>query len=386
MRGFSKMRAPVLILLLSLTACSVRGGNDDTPEFLELVFVNLGHESTVKTIKVLQISEGGVLRDVPGSRFDVGGPFAVHPSGRFLYNESYCYLVDASTGALRWKNETGVTPLFPGAPFTYTASMFIDPTGRFLFQNIYVASEDINPMGPEHGFAVWRIDGATGALTRALGGVPLHHQAPYGSFVFDPDGKFAYMIGEGALFAYTIDPDTGGLADIPGSPYSVGYDRDREPFYSSAVHPEGKCIYFAGDSRLSIFAIDTVSGTLTEIEGSPVASGLFPMALSIDPLARFVYAASRDQNALFVYSVDPVTGSLSEAAGSPYTLPGPPRDVAVAPSGRYVYITITELGLIQAFVVNADSGVQTLTAGPQFVVPTATGHIVAGRIRQGSAH
>jgi len=132
------------------------------------------------------------------------------------------------------------------------------------------------------------------------------------------------MIGEGALYAYAIDPNTGGLADIPGSPYPVGYDRDKEPFYSSAVHPEGKCIYLAGDSRISVFAIDAVSGALTEIEDSPVASGLFPMALSVDPLARFVYAASRDQNALFAYSIDPVTGSLSEAAGSPYPLPGAP--------------------------------------------------------------
>jgi len=186
MRSLIKMAAPVLTFLFGLAACSAGGGNGETAEFLDFVFVNLGHESTVNTIKALQISEGGVLRDVPGfravpgPRYDVGGPFAVHPSGRFLYNESYCYLVDAATGALMWKKETGVTALFPSGTLTYTASMFIDPLGRFLFQNTCVV-EEWGLKGPQHGFAVWRIDGSTGALTRAQGGVPLHYKAPYGA-------------------------------------------------------------------------------------------------------------------------------------------------------------------------------------------------------------
>jgi DNA-binding beta-propeller fold protein YncE len=103
----------------------------------------------------------------------------------------------------------------------------------------------------------------------------------------DPTGKFAYVVNieefgllNGGVTGYKIDPTTGALTAIAGSPFAAG-----ETPISVAVDPTGKFAYVANiDSNdVSGFAIDPTTGALTAISGSPffAGSGSGPVSIAI---------------------------------------------------------------------------------------------------------
>jgi hypothetical protein len=85
------------------------------------------------------------------------------------------------------------------------------------------------------------------------------------SVAVDPAGKFVYVANEGGnVSGYTINPTTGALAAIPGSPFpSAGGSN------SEAVDPAGKFTYVANtfSNDVSAYTIDAVGGALTPHTG-----------------------------------------------------------------------------------------------------------------------
>ena len=103
--------------------------------------------------------------------------------------------------------------------------------------------------------------------------------------------RFAYVANRGSnnISAYSIDPATGILAVIAGSPFAAG----NLPV-AIAVDSTGHFAYVVNqlDATLSAFSIDRNSGALTEVSGSPFATGLSPTSVAIDPSSSFVYVAN----------------------------------------------------------------------------------------------
>jgi len=134
-------------------------------------------------------------------------------------------------------------------------------------QFAYVANSIIGP-GNVSGYT---ISPATGALA-AFAGSPFAAGEEPLSMAVDPSGKFAYVVNggfPGTVSGFTIDPVTGALTAIGGSPFAAGVFSN-----SVAVHPSGKFVYVSnagpqvvGD--ISGYTIDPVTGTLTAIAGSP---------------------------------------------------------------------------------------------------------------------
>jgi DNA-binding beta-propeller fold protein YncE len=228
------------------------------------------------------------LTPVPGSPFAAGAyafSAAIDPSGKFAYVVNVCssnvnsgcigngnvsaYTIDGTTGAL--------API-PGSPFAGgqdSLSVAVDPSGKFA----YVANDT-------DSISIYGIDSATGALSQVPG---LAYTAPTVpvAVAVDPLGRFAFtanscgigICANGSVSANTINGNTGALTPVPGSPFYAG----RTPV-AVAADPSGKFVYVvnggAGDGGVWVYAIDSASGTLTQV-GSSVLAGQESTSLAI---------------------------------------------------------------------------------------------------------
>jgi 6-phosphogluconolactonase len=73
------------------------------------------------------------------------------------------------------------------------------------------------------------------------------------SVTVDPTGRFVYVACGSSVSEYSIDPTTGGLSPIPGSPFQAG----NTP-YSVTVAPSGKFAYVANGSGSDILAYQSI--------------------------------------------------------------------------------------------------------------------------------
>jgi 6-phosphogluconolactonase (cycloisomerase 2 family) len=281
--------------------------------------------------------------------------------GRFAYianlgsNNISAYAVDASSGALTE---------IDGSPFTTLATSPIavtaDANGKFL----YCASS--------RGIEIFAIDPMSGALTETSGSPVINPYLPY-SVTIDPTGQFAYTANisggppnANGVWAYSINATTGWLTSIGTLPAGSGPS-------DGAVLPSGKFLYItnsASDS-ISVFAINSTSGALTAISGSPFATGSSPWSVAITSSGNFAYVANRGANTISGYGIDPNTGALSAIAGSPFMGDGAPEHVALDISGKFLYATNSASSNISAYRIGATDGALSAVAGSPFTAGTS---------------
>ena len=72
------------------------------------------------------------------------------------------------------------------------------------------------------------------------------------------------------------------------------------------------------DHTISGFSVNTSTGSLTPIPGSPFAAGNTPWAMAVEPSGTFAYAANVGGNDVTRYRINGSTGALSPVAGSPF--------------------------------------------------------------------
>jgi YVTN family beta-propeller protein len=60
-----------------------------------------------------------------------------------------------------------------------------------------------------------------------------------------------------------------------------------------------------------------------------VASGTFPLSIVADPGGQFLYAANETSNDVSVFSVDTATGALTAVSGSPFAAGRGSRAIAI---------------------------------------------------------
>jgi 6-phosphogluconolactonase (cycloisomerase 2 family) len=124
---------------------------------------------------------------------------------------------------------------------------------------------------------------------------------------------------------YSINTATGTLAALSGSPLSTGSSPE-----SLAIDPAGRFLYAAnvtGANEVTSFSITPSNGMLTAV--SSVGSGTFPLNIVVDPAGQFAYAANQNSNNVSVYSINATTGALTQVPGSPFAAGVNPRGVAL---------------------------------------------------------
>jgi 6-phosphogluconolactonase (cycloisomerase 2 family) len=324
----------------------------------------------------------GALTPVTGSPF--GGnisPFygASDPAGKFLYavdqfnGRIYGFSIDQTTGAL-----TGVE----GSPFTPRASEavmpIVDPTGSFLYvTNLDTCGDDCK--GAVSAFKI----APDGSLIE-MAGSP--YTTDYGTFgiAMAPSGKFLYtMNGRNCcravqtVSAFQVDPVSGALTAIDGSPFSAGGIAS-----FAAFHPSGNFLYVivSGEgTAVQTFSINPTTGALSSTD-SFVNLGQNPQGIDVDTIDDFLFVANngstgagRVDGSIQVFHIDATTGALTQVLGSPFTTTGSnPLQPAVDRSCKYLYVTNnnvpggTAADYVLAFAIDPITGNLTGVPGSPF--------------------
>jgi 6-phosphogluconolactonase len=319
-------------------------------------FVYVGNAESNEVI-VLQLDrQSGDLTTVekvpiPGiTKPGISTPMAVSPDRRILYvgtrGEPQIvagFAIDPATGKLK---HLGSGPLPDSMAYIAT-----DRTGRYLLGASYpghkVTVSPIGPPGtvqpahqilPDHPNAhsilpdagnrnvivptlgndsvnQFRFDAATGKLTpNAPPSVRVKEKAGPRHFVFHPNGKIVYVLGEldGAVYVFDYDAATGQLKEKQ-SASALPPDFQGKPSAADLhITPDGRFLYGSErtSSTLAGFKVDPATGTLTPI-GS-VATEKQPRGFNIDSTGRYLLAVGQLSHGLSSYRIDPESGKLAK--------------------------------------------------------------------------
>lgn len=134
----------------------------------------------------------------------------------------------------------------------------------------------------------------------------------------------------------------------------------------SRSSPEFLFASLPGNNSIADFQIDTGTGALTPIAGSPFsATGKTPMGLAVHPSGRFLYGVNfttphpDSSGGISTYSIAP-DGALSPVGGEVFVGSGiEPFAVAVDPTGKYVYTAAALASAPAGYTVDINSGALT---------------------------
>ena len=340
-------------LVLGLTFATLPG-QAQARHRSELAFV--ANQSS-NNLSAYTLQSNGSLLAVTGSPFSAGGApnsVTIVPSGLFVY------VADVVPGSVSGFSiaQNGVLTAIPGSPFaapTGTAFVTNDPSGRFL----YALNCGANCSGSGSGnISAYTIDPLTGVLTPMAGSPFTAGQYPY-SLAIDPTGHFAYVAnaGSGDVYSFYIDGQSGALSQV-GLPVAAG----SRPL-SVVVDPWSQYVYTAntGSSNVSAFFIN-FDGSLSAVVGSPFAVGPFTAGVCASKNGRYVIVAAGSGG--YVYSIDN-TGALHHV-GSPVPAGTGPNGVSIDPNDGFVYIVNAGSNNVSAYTFNDTNGKLTPIPGSAF--------------------
>lgn len=327
-------------------------------------------------------STTGALTAVTGSPFIASTPvtdLTVEPGGRVIYAATTAAAA-ANIQTFAVTLQTGVlTPLSTSSFGRVPGRIALDPSGRFAYI-IPAASAGVGEV------SAFSVDLTTRTLT-PLAGQPTAVAGVPQSIAVDPTGKFVYMpfAGTGpvpfAVAGRSRDATTGLLTTLPDSPYALSGTGARD----IAITPSGNLVFVANNTsnNVSVLSLNSTTGTLTPVTGSPVTVGTGPVAIAVDPSGKFVFVANQTSNNLSVFSISPPS-TLVPVAGSPFATGVSPTAVAVDPDGKFVYVASnnasnTVAGAVSAFALNATTGALTPVAGSPFATGNGPADIVVAR-------
>ena len=299
------------------------------------------------------------------------------------------YVIDSNSGAI---TPSSRIPLALNQ--TEPTSLAITPSGKYLYVTSYGSSGTAI-----FAFAIAPSDGKLTALSGTPPPIGVHTMAS----VVAPSGKFLYLANENqdsttsSISGFSIDPDSGALRPIAGSPLEAGRcARD------ITIDPSNRFLYVAGCAivqnrgSISVLIGYTINsnGALSPIANSPFpvgTSGVLepPTSVAVHPTDRFIYTPDPFSSSIWVFNLDSRSGTLSPAAGSPFMVGFPnvtnqPGAIAIDPSGQFVYV-VTNRGAISAvdtvggiWGFKADSGNGSLR--PVAATPYRTGDAPANAI------
>ena len=177
--------------------------------------------------------------------------------------------------------------------------------------------------------------------------------------------SFVYVTDQGSdsVSGYSIDPATGALTMIPGSPFGSG---GTAPIFIAFVPVTSRCAVVANliPGTVQSFNVNPSTGALTPF-GAPLPAFLAG-GLAFDPSGRFVYASSL-AGAIFGFTLDTNDCGLTPMAASPFASLPLLGVIQVEPGGRWLYVTVVDFpGAVLGYAIDPVTGALTLIPGSPF--------------------
>jgi 6-phosphogluconolactonase len=320
----------------------------------------------------------GTSREVSGSPFPTSGGGTAATGLALLPGDGFIYVTNASLNTIDAFSisPTGALTVVPGSPFSTGQSpnpLTFDSAGHFAY---------VSHNNPTPSVFVYAVNSTTGALTEVPANRLAGGQAT-SAVSLTADGKFAHVLNalttSYTVSAYSVNSTTGALTAVPNSPFLVpnGAGLAGNPVLSMFYHPNGKVLYVKNDGGtgtgwLSAFSIDSSTGALALLTGSPFTLGTSATGLDgFDPAARFLYVANQGSctavancnpnttsiGSISAFKLD-AAGALTAIAGLPSVTP-PPYQVSVDPSGEFLYQSIVDSDQVNSYSIDQTSGALT---------------------------
>ena len=303
---------------------------------------------------------------------------ALLPSKKFLYGmNSFSNTISifsvASDGTL---SLTG-TPM-PSGNGPYAAA--IDPSGKYL---LVTNSYGSNSSGGD--ISVYSIDSGSGALTEVAGS-PFPANADPSEILIAPTGKTVYVTNPAIGMVTAFSFSGGVLAQLSTSPVfsgkgATGLAMDATGRFLFVANPlaTNSPPYSATLGNITGFNIDPSTGGLSSMLGSPFAatSGNAPTQVAIDPGGRFLYATTPGSgDSIWCFTIDPTSGQLIATTSSPFSLAAGAQFALFDPTGGRFYIGNANGSAIEAYTYNPSTGALTAITGSPFSVSAQPGKMV----------
>ena len=373
---FTTASVPARVALIVALCLGLAATFATTAHGMRTVFSsNSGSGGGIESITPFSVSPDGNL--VPNPVVPVGDRpegSAVTPDARFLY-----VATSVTAGVHGYAvGSGGALTEVPGSPFASgginTTGVAVTPSGdRLLASNRGTASNDAADPG---SVAAYDIDEDTGTLTPVSGspfavagledptGVAI---APGGDRVFVP-GDVAGAMFAGAAAVLNINPATGALTQVGGSPFATGATQS----FPAVVSPTGGRLFVGNvpfaSSSISVLDINQATGVLTPVTGSPfAAAGTAPIGLALAPDGTRLFAGERAPGIVGGVSVYDIAGNgaLTAIAGSPFAGGGQTQAAAATPDGQRVYgFASANPGVVSGFSIVAAGALTPLSGSP----------------------
>ncbi len=355
---------------------------------------------------------------------------ALSPDGRFAYVAA---LNDSAISAFKRDPRTGGLRQLPGADACVggaigTRKRMCPREGRALHgvrwievsadgKNLYAASP------ANDAIAAFARDPATGGLRQLPGAdaciqdrlARLSSGCPTGvglnyprTITLAPDGHNAYVASDSAddtygndpadgdaVSAFSRDPATGALRQLPGTGACVKNNRSRATTlcptigrglldaFHVAVSPDGRHVYVGSDASrrgaIAVFRRDLATGALIQLPGRQGClgngSGCGPAkgvkgadSVTISANGRRLYVTGFFSEAVGVFLRNPATGAIRQLRGRAACVRDvnskdpcrrmvkglqAPRNVVLSPDGRYAYVPASGSGTVTIFRVGS---------------------------------
>jgi DNA-binding beta-propeller fold protein YncE len=140
------------------------------------------------------------------------------------------------------------------------------------------------------------------------------------------DGKYLYVLNQsaGTVSAFAIDSVTGELRGVPGSPFAGAGSTT-----SMVVDPPGKRLYAGNQTAVVAYRVFDSKGTLQLLRQSPFAGVSDALGLGFDLADSFLYVANNSGNTVSGFQADKNNGNLRLLSDSPYPAGNNPTSVTV---------------------------------------------------------
>ena len=251
----------------------------------------------------------------------------------------------------------------------------IDPSGKYLLVT--------NNFG--NNVSVYSIDASSGALSEVAGS-PFPANSNPAEILVTPSGKFVYVTNPGIGMVTAFSFSNGVLTQLPTSPVPSGagaiglaVDGSERFLYVANPSASNPPPFSSTTGNISGFNIDPSTGALGTMPGSPftAANGIGPSAVTVDPSGRFVYATTTGSSfSVWSFTISPTNGQLVAATNSPFSLTAGGLFALIDPSGNYLYIGSQDANGIAGYTYDPSTGAPTAITGSPFSAGTAPGKMV----------
>jgi 6-phosphogluconolactonase (cycloisomerase 2 family) len=191
--------------------------------------------------------------------------------------------------------------------------------------------------------------------------------------------QFAYVANnfDSDVSAFSINSSTGALTAVTGSPFGMPYQGVNSVAATPAV-VVATTAAIIGNGTVSVWTITSGTGGLTPATGSPYVLSGGGASVTVNAAGTFAYVPY-NADAILAYSIDATTGALTAVTGSPFATgsTGTPGVIAINAAGTFAYVPNSNATL-SGFGIDSSTGALTPLAGSPFAVTQAKFLAISG--------